>query len=953
MYQLKGQEFGPISAAKLKRMAEEGTLTSSDKVRPESGQKWIIASKIKGLFPVVPEIDLEHASNRRGDPGVSVEVPPPLPGSITAEPPSIKSQRLPDAPVLAETVELSPSVNALKQVVSDTVWKRLIQLQLPAGDDLFWIRLSAFRARRKESSQDEADAKGFWKRASEKMATFAETAEFPTNRYFVAASDGRYWVTNQLAAVGEAWIVNKEDYDVQCEWQSTELTIELKGDSASVEVELAQFKIDLSQPSMGRFYGSPNRVIDAANTGKIDLPIDDLVSCPLVSRVVSSKSDTFFHSFINEAKLVVVAVSDSAITCADHEQKIITQFCNVVAWRSGDGYVVWITDDGDGIQLVCLATSAAIDMADDATAFVEQIAAVQDAAAVDLPEELLGEESTQAIDVERSSESANTDEYSDYPEAVESPGERGIEHRDLPSRSLDTLLRSLRNHCAHLHCESQMLAAEFDPVPLFGTKSKRLLVLCCDSEVQVLGFDSQDQQWKPLAAPKLYSLSGRWFFESADDELFELSVDASNEQIVFALANTLLTSTPGACSNDRLVLVSPNLELGDSITTALPFRIHFQENGELRFESTDEKQSISSFVCAAGAINKKSRSWNDQFGTATLSVPNRDDPVLLIAPRATLIRVWETRELTSLRTRTQGITLGEMYSLYNQMRTHKFVTGIFGNYFLAQQRLELQSPLDDLIERIELSPSGVLPEQLEMELIERLSILEISRNQLNRWLDRCTLMYPHQQADVTRQWLDEAFGSELVSEETRDQEAWRIHRQTRSELRQVQASMNRAMAEVGQNLGAISFAFPEEVRCAALAATRRAASMAGKGAMVAAFAGVGGQMLMGLGRASIGDPTGIALLGTVGMSMVGRHLEKNAKETEKKIRIRAYGVQGLQWWKVALETASVMALECRHTIEETQKAAMQRDRKLLESLPPEKLPQTQQRMAAVMRKMLH
>ncbi len=47
-----------------------------------------------------------------------------------------------------------------------------------------------------------------------------------------------------------------------------------------------------------------------------------------------------------------------------------------------------------------------------------------------------------------------------------------------------------------------------------------------------------------------------------------------------------------------------------------------------------------------------------------------------------------------------------------------------------------------------------------------------------------------------------------------------------------------------------------------------------------------------------------------------------------------------------------MGLECRHTIEEAQKAAMLRDRKLLESMPRDKLPQIQKRMAAVMLAML-
>jgi hypothetical protein len=175
----------------------------------------------------------------------------------------------------------------------------------------------------------------------------------------------------------------------------------------------------------------------------------------------------------------------------------------------------------------------------------------------------------------------------------------------------------------------------------------------------------------------------------------------------------------------------------------------------------------------------------------------------------------------------------------------------------------------------------------------------------------------------------------------------------RGELRQVQASMGKALAEVGQNLHAISWAFPEEVRFAALAGMRRAAGLAEKGAMLAAFGGIGGQLLLGLGRASVGDPLGFAMVGALGLSLVGKQLDKNVKEKEKLIRLRAYGVQAIQWWDTTLETASVMAMECRHAMELARQAAMLRDRQILEKLSPDELSKAQHRMAAIMRRTLH
>jgi hypothetical protein len=95
------------------------------------------------------------------------------------------------------------------------------------------------------------------------------------------------------------------------------------------------------------------------------------------------------------------------------------------------------------------------------------------------------------------------------------------------------------------------------------------------------------------------------------------------------------------------------------------------------------------------------------------------------------------------------------------------------------------------------------------------------------------------------------------------------------------------------------------------------------------------------------------MVGALGLSLVGKQLDKNVKEKEKLIRLRAYGVQAIQWWDTTLETASVMAMECRHAMELARQAAMLRDRQILEKLSPDELSKAQHRMAAIMRRTLH
>jgi hypothetical protein len=518
----------------------------------------------------------------------------------------------------------------------------------------------------------------------------------------------------------------------------------------------------------------------------------------------------------------------------------------------------------------------------------------------------------------------------------------------------------LRTHCPERQAQFAMSAAELEAAPVFSPDATRVVVILRDTECFVaLGAgELARMQW--VSRPRIYAFGDVELLQADASTAFRVQVGDDDRELWKAMAVATAETAP---LEDSLVLLSVHevpreepvgvLENAMSWEDVQPCRLTLGE-GAVRLHVAQEAGGQTALVeSRIDALSSRSQVWRETYGVIPIDLEAEPSRRWLVGSNRTLIQLWEHKELRSLTVRTTGVALGKLYQEYNNSRCEKYLAGVFGNFFVAQQQLEQASSVESLVQEIQKAPPGPLPEELNNRLIQRLSILEVSRHQLGRWLDRCALMYPHYMAQCERDWLANVFGERAVDRATQDREAWRVHQQLRGELRQVQASMGKALAEVGQNLNAISWAFPEEVRFAALAGLRRSAGLAEKGAMLAALGGIGGQLLMGIGRASIGDPLGFAMVGALGLSMVGKQLDKNVKEQEKQLRLRAYGVQALQWWDTTLETAAVMALECRRAMELARQAAMLRDRQLLEKLPPEELPKTQLRMIAAMKRALH
>lgn len=86
-YKRGTQEIGPISSSELKAAAASGQLRPDDLVRSDDMTKWILASKVRGLFDHVPVVPLR--SQPPPLPSKAKPGPPPLPPTAKRQPPPI------------------------------------------------------------------------------------------------------------------------------------------------------------------------------------------------------------------------------------------------------------------------------------------------------------------------------------------------------------------------------------------------------------------------------------------------------------------------------------------------------------------------------------------------------------------------------------------------------------------------------------------------------------------------------------------------------------------------------------------------------------------------------------------------------------------------------------------------------------------------------------------------
>lgn len=76
---IDGKQLGPIEPARLKQLADSGTLTPQHKLRRDDTAQWHEAGKVNGLFPLphshAPTVSASHATTKL--PAVKPQAPTP------------------------------------------------------------------------------------------------------------------------------------------------------------------------------------------------------------------------------------------------------------------------------------------------------------------------------------------------------------------------------------------------------------------------------------------------------------------------------------------------------------------------------------------------------------------------------------------------------------------------------------------------------------------------------------------------------------------------------------------------------------------------------------------------------------------------------------------------------------------------------------------------------------
>ena len=943
---VEGNRRGPAELEKVLALIKQKKIPADSLVWRDGLEEWTAANKL-------PEFASVSIAQVPSPPPPPLPTPPPPPAS----PPPAASNSPPPMPTRAVSSDLLvsssgpptlavatavPSMIAqtISQVVGEATWRALLASGLMPNAVVACIPILRLKLNDEPNESAAANAMSLLRRVSNKISDLTDRGELMGQNYLIDGGLGQVFVASKLAGKSDVFTLQRKSLYVSNRWKDETLEMELQVSDTGSRVKSLVCRLHAGEPIPDSFVGSALPLLNGAAMGAPEVGPGAFTTL-FRTRVSIGQRDSFNTVFSAPASISIVDLGGDGIRVWHSGKPESILLRDMLAWQASETSVSILSYSSNHVRRWVIALPGQVDQSESS----ENKAEPND---------------SHVTPAEGSNKSSN----STKPAEGDSAPSLDLENLTGPRtgnlhearKSLAAILNFLESNRKEIQTHYEMLAAELDGHCVFTNKPTQLIMKLRDSECTVaLKEGSVDQlQWIPNT--KLYAFGDLQFLQLSSDSAFRIHIAESERRLAEALS--LALSETATLDGSVVLLSQPGTQLefdGKSIpwNNFSPFLLKF-ENGMLRFTSANgEAQKSADLETKLDKVGARSQIWNETFGVVSIDLEGESSGRLLLASNRTLIQLWEQTELRSLTVRTTGVPLGKLYQEYNKSRCEKYITGVFGNFFIAQQQLEQSSSLDSLVQEISAAPPGPLPGELNDRLIQRLSILEVSRHQLSRWLDRCALMYPHYMAQCEREWLANAFGERIVDRTTQDRESWRVHQQMRGELRQVQASMGKALAEVGQNLQAISWAFPEEVRFAALAGMRRAAGLAEKGAVLAAFGGIGSQLLLGLGRASVGDPLGFAMVGALGLSLVGKQLDKNVKEKEKLIRLRAYGIQAIQWWDTTLETAAVMAMECRHAMELSRQAAMLRDRQLLEKLPPDELSKAQHRMAAIMRRTLH
>ena len=943
-YLKNSARFGPVTDTELRQLALSGQISASDKIWKEGMQDWSDAGNLKGLFKQPPPLqknpntpppppplppqpnECNNNDNLRVDVNLN-QLPidfennlknETLPDSVSKPDAkgtgknsgaiytigSLKSDPFSDTLDKVSGPVLKPeSLDQLKSLIGDQQWDQILNSGIKSESICFWCKIQSANMQDVVQSNSQG-VSGFFKGMKEKISSTLQQASVIQSNRFLIITPGKWFLVGQFGFEKQLFSVGPSDYRFKVASIDSRIEVEATSNNAASQIQAFTVFIDLASGNPCNCNGNLKWLLENWLLEKSRSHRGETLAPP----IYLSASNLEFGSFIlplNNIGPGWVTLRKGKIRFFNDKIEIELSLSNIISWINKGSSIDVVIDCKMGIQKIQFQAEA-LSSKDIATKFLP-ISPVADSNASS----------------ELATESAPISSM----------------HTSYSAYSFARLAYFFENELPSCKCIGEAFVAELDARSIFGAAEFPTAIvfdakLCyiCIGEGSIRTRARDDN----FIA---YELSSGCFLQTGSGHCFRIRMPEDSKPIWRMICQA--TSPRKSMSGNQGVLS----ELGGVDDPDFKLvRVSLDQNGAIQLK---EGESLVAVVHPKD-IAMESDYWSISYGSVGIGLEDKSR-LKLTASTENILELWKCREIYELNSRIVGVKLGNLYEEYNSKRTEKFLTGLFGIMVMTQQQLESDITLEKFKAEINQAPHGPLPDDLGEKLIQKLSIIEVARQKISRWLDRCSLFLPHFMSEQEREWLDNAFGPRFVDAAKKEKEGRRVQQSIRAELRQVQSALGKPLQELAQNLSHLSFAFPEEVRNPALASIRNAASLAEKGAMLVAFGGVGAQLLMNVGRASMGDPFAIAMLGSTGLSLVGKHLQQKAREKEQDIKLRGYGMQALQWWDVVLDSAFVMALECHQALDSLYQTGQERDRKILEGLPKDQLPLIQKQMAQSIR----
>ena len=303
------------------------------------------------------------------------------------------------------------------------------------------------------------------------------------------------------------------------------------------------------------------------------------------------------------------------------------------------------------------------------------------------------------------------------------------------------------------------------------------------------------------------------------------------------------------------------------------------------------------------------------------NINNEKESVQCVVPTEISFAILETWETSSAATKSQQLTLPDLYKEYNFCKRNNLLYVLFADIFILNREVNKKESLSELANKLLKISSTEFYEDKDLlnRASEKIIILNEGISQLKKKLEILGSFYPYYALESETNWLSDAFGSK-VAQSVLQVEKNTIISQYRGRVRLVQAEARRTLSEIERAIApARQFFNKKEIRSTTFS-------------KISSRLPTAAQAVIGVGVIASGGAS--AMLGAmIGINVLGQALNYFQDSKESAASVKNAIEEAASWWQLFMTSSVVTVYETSQFIEEENNRCMIRDKKLLDQVP--------------------